>query len=82
MFTVAINENKVVRCTTHNDARNWANRLYEAYADIVLNGSTDDSFAEEEIHKYDIDGEVKITINYRNYEEYLTEEDLIRNRIN
>lgn len=81
MFTLSINGKRVSSFTTHNDARYWANRLYDAYAEIILNGYTDDSFAETELHKYDIDGEIKIMINGRNWREYLADVDRIENLI-
>lgn len=81
MFTVAINGKKVIRCGNHNDARNIASRLYEAYADIILEGSTEDDFSARTLHQYDIVGKVVITISGRNWEEFIANEDKISNRI-
>lgn len=80
---IKINGKEVVTCRNLNDARNIANALYEAMADIVFTGHTEDKTAEDMLKIFVESGEEFIlTIGSRNWEEYIAEEDRIANRIN
>lgn len=82
-YNVTIDGKRVYRSSNHNEARMFADGLYNALMEIRLEGCTedDDEFGYIVSENSDINREVVIAINGRNYEDYLAKEDWISNRL-
>lgn len=81
--TVRINGKAVGRYSTLSFARKVASEIYEAYAEMIIDGFTHWKEAMMLILQAGVrpDGDFKVTINGENFENYLAPEDWISNRI-
>ena len=80
--TVKINGKKVGRYSTLSFARKVASEIYEAYAEMVIDGFTQWEEAMMLILQAGVkpDGNFVVTLNGENFENYLAPEDWISNR--